>query len=161
MNAKAETVSNGQTGYQQVQRRTEVSTEGEPMSLINAREVDNWCLRCKGYKDPFFSDETWAGVFVGIAAGLAAAWWASDLKDHPDKAFALKFGVALCLVVALAFVVRAISQRRGTTNDLSKLATEMDGACKAGLPKAKSALERRAESTTDKGAAGPAPQSAG
>jgi hypothetical protein len=125
----------------EIKRRTLVKAVSEDMALIAEREVTNWCKRCREFRMPLFSDENWAGVSLGIAAGLAGAWWASDFTDHPDREFALQFGIVIFLVVAAGLALKARSQRRKTETDLAALAGEMEGACRAGLVQVKKVFE--------------------
>lgn len=133
----------------EINRSTLVPNLSEPTSLVSVREIGNWCTRCRDFKMPIFSEENWAGVFLGIAAGLYGGLWQGDFKGHPDRHHDLKLLMFFALAVGVALASLAISRRRKSRHDLSTLATEMDGACKAGrvpdaTPEGQQAPDKRA-----------------
>jgi hypothetical protein len=149
--------SGGDEGYQPYNREYLLPTQAEPPAVINAREIEDWCERCEKFKLPILSDETTAGICIGIAAGCATAWWAGDFTKHPDRAFALQLGIAVFMVAFVIFLIRTIHARGEAETDLAMLSRQMERAKKAGLGRARVAIE--AESASDR--AKPAPQSSG
>lgn len=106
-----------------IHQTTELPVKHEDRTLVNCREINDWRDQCARFQMPVFTEDNWAGAFLGLGVGLIAS--AISGAKHGTS---LALGGSMFLVVAFALGSIAYSKRRKERHDLSLLAEVMAGA---------------------------------
>jgi hypothetical protein len=124
------------------------STMAEDPTLINVREVLDWCSESRDYRPPLASSTTLLSLSLGLLVGFGPAYAATDVSSNGVWKglflFGALLGLAGCICALIAMAAGSARIRNKFHIDkrptaLERLADRMENACQKGLLRAAAA----------------------
>jgi hypothetical protein len=132
---------------QDLSQTLQVSTLAEKKTVINCREIEDWCRECKSFRPHLINAVNLFGIslglFVGFLTGLASTsrhtngtWWGAFLLGTLASGIVMFLSFIYVVVTHIPRLRKMLGMDERLQPTLQPLAERMDRAMTAGMPQA-------------------------